>query len=118
MYEKTGANSLKNIQQFAMEFQTGDWGKFPKGSPDALKKAEAYRNGYLAHLDVKVSAAPLTNDEMIGLLKPATDFFDSVCINVGEQEWALTDNELNCMHLQRYFDFTDIIQKHIKDLGE
>ena len=117
MYETTGANSLKNIQQFAMGFRTGNWGKFPVVSCDALGKAEAYRNGYLAHLDVKVSADPLTNDEMMGLLRPVTDFFNNICINVGEQEWALTDNELNRLHMQRYFDFADVLQKHIKDTG-
>ncbi len=116
LYEKTGKNSLRNIQSLAMRFRTGNWGKFPKTEESALKKAEAYRNGYLAHLDVEVSATPLTNDEMSELLKPATDFFNNICTNVNKPEWKLTDSELALLHTQRYFDFFGVLQQHIEDV--
>ncbi len=115
MYETTGNNSLRNIQAIAIGFRTGNWGKFPTVSLPALKKAEAYRNSYLAHLDVEVSSTPITNDDMTQLLKSATAFYNSICINVSKPEWALSDNELNLLHLQRYFDFIDVLQQHIKD---
>lgn len=115
LYENTGNNSLRNIQSFAMKFRTGNWGKFPKVEISALNKAEAFRNGYLAHLDVEVSASPLTNDEMTQLLKHASDFFNNICINVNKSEWTLTDSELNLLHTQRYFDFLGVLQRHTED---
>lgn len=118
MYEPTGRNSLKNIQAYAKQYCIGSWGKFPKVSSTILGKAEAYRNGYLAHLDVEVSADPLTNDEMRQLLEPVTAFFNNICTNVGEPEWVLKDNELKRLQAQRFLDFLNVIQVHIIDVDE
>lgn len=116
LFEKTGKNSLTNIQADARKHQTGDWGKFPKVmSSAAYQKAEAYRNRYLAHLDVEVSADPLTNGEMEQLLKPATDFFNNVCINVDEPEWQLTERELQSLHIRRDIDLLFTLALHIED---
>lgn len=114
MYEKSGNNSLKNIQSIAMGFRIGNWGKFPKISASAWNKIVAFRNSYLAHLDIEASADPITNNEMKELLRQATDFYNSVCNNTGEPDLALTSNELSRLHLQRIFDFMSVTQPHME----
>ena len=114
MYEKPGNNSLRNIQAIATEFKTGNWGKFPKPSTSVWNKIVAFRNSYLAHLDIDASADPITNDEMKELLRQATDFYNSVCNNTGELDLAFTSNELSRLHLQRIFDFLSVTQPHME----
>lgn len=114
MYEERGHNSLRSIQAIAMAFRTGSWGKFPKISTSVWNKIKAFRNSYLAHLDIKASAEPITNDEMKELLKQATDFYNCVCNNTGEPDLSLSENELSRLHLQRIFDFMSVTQPHME----